>query len=346
MNTQLKFLRVVLAALLVAGSASAQGDEFISSTLGTHWFWIREDPSHWSLKVRPGYLRITTQKGDIATTLYYDSRNLLLQGTKSGDFVISTRLHIQPSYDYHQGGLIVYSNDDNYVKLVRSHVLKDGGNVVELISEKDGKMTFLSLRLPAKDVYLRLTRTGSSYMGEYSTSGKPAEWFTVGSASITLDSPKVGLIAISGPLLNVPEIPVDFDYFRGSGSGFGSIAPSVVGVPRVGGSVFVDVMAEPDAFYQIGAAFRTNPGIPLGARRIPLNIDDLLVLTLNNQLPGIFNQFGGYLNARGEARAWMSFPNNSGLVGQEFYLAFVTLDSGQPYGIATISGDTKVKISS
>lgn len=336
---------IALTWVLAASPCVAQGDEFTAPSLAPHWFWIREDPTHWSLKTRPGYLRITTQRGDIAGTLHWDSRNLLVQGTRAGDFVLQTRVRIQPSYDFQQGGLIVYANDDNYVKLVRSHVLKDGGNVMELIDEQGGKMKFLSLRLLAQEVYLRLTRSGTTYKGEYSLSGKPAEWFTVGSTSATLSAPKVGLIAISGPLLNVPELPVDFDYFRGSGPGFGSIAPNVVGTPSIGTVVFVDLAAEPDAFYYVGAAFGKDPGIPLGTRTLPLTSDPLLFLTVHNLLGGIFNHFSGYLNSRGEARAWMNLPNNTSLVGQVFYLAFITLDSGQPLGIGTISDATQVKIS-
>ncbi len=336
----------LLAWVMAASPCVAQGDEFTTPSLAPQWFWIREDPTHWSLKTRPGYLRITTQRGDIAGTLYWDARNLLVQGTRSGDFVLHTRVRIQPSYDFQQGGLIVYANDDNYVKLVRSHVLKDGGNVVELISEQSGKMTFLSIRLLDQEVYLRITRSGTSYKGEYSLSGKPAEWFTVGSTTATLSSPKVGLLAISGPLLNVPDLPVDFDYFRGSGPGFGAIAPNVVSTPTIGTVVFVDLAAEPDAFYHVGAAFGKVPGIPLGTRTLPLNSDPLLFLTVHNLLGGIFNHFSGYLNGRGEARAWMSLPNNANLVGFEFYLAFITLDSAQPLGIGTISDATMVKISS
>jgi regulation of enolase protein 1 (concanavalin A-like superfamily) len=335
-----------IAAATLTGGAAAQSDEFNAGTLNPSWFWIREDVSHWSLKTRPGYLRIVTQKGDIAGTSYRDARNLLVQGTRSGDFVLETRLRIQPTHDYHQAGFLAYQNDDNYVKFVRGHVLREGGQLLELISEKDGKITAVRLRVNHVEIHLRLTKTGNSFKGEYSVSGKPLEWFLVGSVSASLDAPKIGLMAISGPLTLVPEIPADFDYFRASGSAIVQVQPTLVGTPRPGATVFVDLAAEAGGFYHLGAALGTGVGIPIGSRKVPLNVDPLLMLTVSGQLSGIFRHFTGYLNARGEARAWIDFPADNGLVGVVFYLAFVTLDSGQPFGIGTISLATKVQVAS
>ena len=120
----------------------------------------------------------------------------------------------------------------------------------------------------------------------------------------------------------------------------------LTGTPRIGTTVFVDLAAEPDAWYQLAASFGTVPGIDLGSRNIPLNPDGLLALTVGNRLPTVFHNLSGYLSARGEARAWLTIPNASGLVGQSFYMAFVTLDAAQPYGINTISTATLVKVES
>lgn len=337
-------LFATLAALLAAGGgAAAQSDEFNTSNLSPAWFWVRPDVTAWSLQTRPGFLRINTQQGGIAGTIRYDARNLLLQGTQTGDWVVNTRVICTPTADYHQGGFIVYGGDDDYVKLVRSHVQKDGGQVIEMVSEVAGKMSFFSSRVESFDVYLRLTKTGTTYKGEFSTTGKPSQWFSAGSFTNAVPLPKVGLMAIDGGT-KAASIPIDFDYFRGTGAGFGVIAPTLTGVPRVGTTVFVDLAAEPDAWYQLAASFGTRPGIDLGSRNIPLNPDALLVLTLSNQLPGVFQNLAGYLNARGEARAWMVIPNAAGLVGVSFYMAFVTLDAVQPQGINTISSATPVKI--
>jgi len=335
-----------IVAATLTGLAAAQSDEFNGSTLNPSWFWIREDVSHWSLKTRPGYLRIVTQKGDIAGTSSRDARNLLVQGTRSGDFVLETRLRIQPTHDYHQAGFLAYQNDDNYVKFVRGHVLREGGQLLELISEKDGKITAVRLRVNPDEIHLRLTKTGNTYKGEYSVSGKPLEWFLVGSVTASLDAPKIGLMAISGPLTLVPEIPADFDYFHATGSAIVEVAPTLVGTPRPGATVFVDLAAEAGGFYYLGAALGTEVGIPLGSRKVPLNVDPLLMMTVSGQLAGIFHHFSGYLNGRGEARAWIDLPSDNGLVGVVFHLAFVTLDSGQPFGIRTISQATRVQIAS
>ena len=61
----------------VPGTDPGWRDDFDSPTLAPRWFWVREEPSHWSLSANPGYLRITTQAGGVYSDTN-DQKNILL----------------------------------------------------------------------------------------------------------------------------------------------------------------------------------------------------------------------------------------------------------------------------
>ena len=94
-------------------------DSFNSGTLGSQWSWIREDNTKWSLTANPGYMRIITQSGDLMPTTN-NMKNILLQTPSTSDFTVITKLTISAiRLIFNQAGLVVYSNDDNYVMLQR-----------------------------------------------------------------------------------------------------------------------------------------------------------------------------------------------------------------------------------
>ena len=111
MKIRVAFSFLVLAvALSVLGltavaepSAPAGGwtDDFDSPTLDSRWFWVNEDPSHWSLTERPGFMRITAQEG---------GENLLLQAAPADDYVIETRLLFEPTQNIQRAGLFIFQD--------------------------------------------------------------------------------------------------------------------------------------------------------------------------------------------------------------------------------------------
>ena len=77
--------------------------------------------------------------------------------------------------------------------------------------------------------------------------------------------------------------------------------------------------------YQVGISFTNNTGIPVGSvGTIPLDLDPLLILSVQNILPTIFSNFGGTLNIYGEATATLHIPASLALVGIDFHAAAVT----------------------
>jgi hypothetical protein len=111
------------------------------------------------------------------------------------------------------------------------------------------------------------------------------------------------------------------------------------GLSRPGSTVEFSLNSGQDAglAYVVGSSFGTGP-IKLGdGRRINLGPDNLLAVSVANQLPGVFAGYCGVLDGQGQARASIHIPNIPPLVGARIHTAFVTLDSGAPAGIRSIS---------
>lgn len=184
-------------------------DSFNSGTLGAQWSWVREDNTHWSLTAASGYMRITTQYGDLFQT-YNDCKNILLQNV-SGDFTITTKLIFKPSQNWQQAGLLVYQDDNNYAKMVRVY---NSGNFLQFSKEVAGTFTEQNTAdgISGTTIYYKITKSGSNYSGYYSTDG--TNYIQVGTTQTLSFSPvKVGLIATNG-FTTATEMNADFDYFN------------------------------------------------------------------------------------------------------------------------------------
>lgn len=181
----------IISVVLLLFSRSVSGDslatlyddEFDTAQLNTRWSWIREDASHWSLTAAPGSLRIITQYGDLYQG-YNNMRNLLLQPMPAEDFDVTTKLKIDPVAEYHQAGVILYQDDDNYLKLVRAYDRPWGGADVVFALERGGSFDHSfhqAVPNSAENLYLKLSRKGTWYRGYYSTDG--AAWVPLGEYS-------------------------------------------------------------------------------------------------------------------------------------------------------------------
>lgn len=207
-------------------------DEFDSPGLNSNWFWVKEDPSRWSLEAEPGKLRIIATGGDMAFACG-NHQNLLLQQAPPGDFEIQTKLTIRPTQNYQQGGVIVFDDPDNYVKLdvLWSDSFKSdrstSGEGIELLSEQKGNFPewpwpWSHLKLDNDGIFLKISRNGTWYDGSYSTDGK--RWIRVGSVLVpSITNPKAGVFALGGMtdsrnapncIHTAPDIPVDFEFFH------------------------------------------------------------------------------------------------------------------------------------
>jgi len=176
--------------------------------------------------VTDGKLAITTGPGDIYGTP--DSvpppSNFILQSADHAgeDWVIETKVDgATIDGGYAQGGLIAYVDDANYVKFdAISDVDNPQINRIELRSEVNGAVTQpepqFTLTAAQPEIWLRLTKTGTTYKGEYSFDGTTWQQVVASGAPTTVTNamaaPDFGLFAFGPQAVGQGDL-VPFAYF-------------------------------------------------------------------------------------------------------------------------------------
>jgi regulation of enolase protein 1 (concanavalin A-like superfamily) len=170
-------------------------------------------------EVKDGHLRITTQPGDINGNNPVSPRNFILQDAPEGDWVATTRFKAPMKHRWQLAGLLMYGDDDNYVKAdvvaynapgaaldLRAEASREVGGAIS-----GGSNVNIADSTESGYWYIRVTKTGNQYVSEVSDGG--TNWTPIGSG-ITFDEPldALGLMAI-GPQQEEP-VTVDFDYFH------------------------------------------------------------------------------------------------------------------------------------
>ena len=198
-------------------TAPSPNDEFDGSGVdGCRWTTVvRPDAS--KTRVTGGNLEIDTTPGDIYGTDNSGPANFTLQTPPAGDWTVETKVDGSAFNEaYHQGGLIVYTDDANYVKLdyiadsataKRIEFRSEIGDVVQ-----DPQPTVNNLTQGVW--YLRLTKSGDTYRGSYSADGQT--WTDLGDTltNAAVSSGKVGLFAFG---VNATQsVTAKFDYFHAS----------------------------------------------------------------------------------------------------------------------------------
>jgi uncharacterized repeat protein (TIGR02543 family) len=188
-------------------SDSYYDDEFDSDALRSGWFWVREDQSHWGLGQRPNALAIRTQAGDLSGTTN-TAKNLLLREAPPEDFDVSTFVDMPLEANSQQSGLLVYQDDDNYIKIMR---VMNNWPRVEVLAEVNGHIVELASRPVLSGLPMRIMRKGNTYTTYYSVDG--ATWRSLGQPITTNWSDlKIGLTAYNPP--GASETTAYFYWFR------------------------------------------------------------------------------------------------------------------------------------
>ncbi len=200
-------------------------DEFSGqTTLG--WQVVRPDPAHVNLTNAPGCLTIVGQNGGIfglfptnAPTNVFLARNLhLLTNTQPAEvpLMITTCLvGFNPHVANHQAGLLIYNDDDNYLKLSLEYILSTGKVRLARLFETDGKVTLVPgttrfTQVPER-IWLRIVKSGKRYAFYYSLDGR--RYVFEGSGNWGDGQPKkLGLLA-EGSNSSV-EFDASFDFFE------------------------------------------------------------------------------------------------------------------------------------
>ncbi len=226
----------------------SHSDEFNNSSVGTQWDWLRQNPANINLSKNKGALTITSEVGDVSESTN-NARNVLLQSANN-DWTIETKLTCSriPSQP-ENAGILVYENDDNFVKLMFRAVIKTTRmgranenqiqpGTIDLIIEENGITKSLATFNLKNEItgnnslILKLEKKGSIYTAFYSLDGQKFE--TLGTAHMLLKDIKAGLIVCDGIITQnmkstfwfdgdttKPGTPFEtaFDYFRIVNSG-------------------------------------------------------------------------------------------------------------------------------
>jgi arabinan endo-1,5-alpha-L-arabinosidase len=192
-------------------------DPFTGATLSGRWTWVRPpDPS--TYQVTDGTLQWQTQNADLHPESDSPLASVLTEPAPSGDYAVETRVKVDfPTddsccFNYAQGGLVVYGDDGNYVKLASVSIWNtrqtEFGN--EVTPQPAGYPNYGNTVVgPVGDwAYLRIVRHGDNYTAFTSLDGQ--HWDRGGTWTHDLGAnPRIGLVS-----MGAGGFTSTFDYVR------------------------------------------------------------------------------------------------------------------------------------
>ncbi|RKQ92253.1 glucose/arabinose dehydrogenase [Solirubrobacter pauli] len=196
---------------------STANDEFDGTTLNDcRWSVLR--PVANEVRVQDGELQIDTIDGDLYNGTD-TAKNVLLQpAPQAGKWEATTKVKLAQGGSYEQGGLVLYKDSKNFIKLMLMDT-EGSGFQLEFGQDLNGVTTNVTSRdrtanLPAtantNGVWLKLVGDGGTVSAQWSLDGVTWTSFSVAK---TLTGAKVGLAGYHGQ-----GQPARFDFFRiGSG---------------------------------------------------------------------------------------------------------------------------------
>ncbi|GMA33219.1 DUF1349 domain-containing protein [Litorihabitans aurantiacus] len=192
-------------------------DDFDGDALDAcRWSIVREDTDLY--RVSDGWLEIDTTPTDIYGTDNGEVPNIVVQAQPSDEWTVETIVDVtELDQQYQQGGLILYGDDDNYVKLdvvARNAVGSARDLGIELRSEVGGVVQNPQPGVDgiAGDVFhLRLTRDGNAFTGAWSADGETWTDLSEGVTNTAVGTARVGVFVLGAAA--TPVVPVRFDHF-------------------------------------------------------------------------------------------------------------------------------------
>ncbi|MFB3786849.1 MAG: DUF1349 domain-containing protein [bacterium] len=138
---------VFILAVFLSCSGTLSGEslpwkESFAAAPGAPWTWIRENPA--AHRQGQDGLEIRLEPGGLMGG-GKDAKNILARPLPEPATAVSVHLRFAPVEQYEQAGLILYGDDDNYIKLVKEMV--DGQPWVVMAVEIQAEIKFLN-KLP------------------------------------------------------------------------------------------------------------------------------------------------------------------------------------------------------
>ncbi|MFP2910063.1 family 43 glycosylhydrolase, partial [Pyxidicoccus sp. 3LFB2] len=120
-NTRTRYTMVLAKQDEPGALLPAASDEFTGTVLGAQWNWVRPPPPS-DFGLEDGTFRFNTQGADLFEDV--DNASILWEEAPTGNYLVETKLklNLPPEgccQNYVQAGLVIHSNEDNYVKLVQ-----------------------------------------------------------------------------------------------------------------------------------------------------------------------------------------------------------------------------------
>ncbi len=186
-------------------------DDFSTGTLGANW--RLEGPSQGTVgfgsDANDAYLTLSTPDGTF-DAWQTNTTARIMQDATDEDFQIETRFLSTPSGSYQLQGILIEQDDQNWM---RFDTFSSGNKLYAYIGKTVNGSTSAMLQVEitgGSAPYLRVTRTGDSWLYQYSTDG--SNWTTVGTVTHALTVDAAGLF--SGNLAQSSGFETRVDYFE------------------------------------------------------------------------------------------------------------------------------------
>lgn len=186
------------------------GDEF-DEGYALRWKVTGPDAKSVSLEQEPGCLSLHTQHGTMVGKESSPIKNFFLTQNsiaKSKDFCCTLRVNdLEESQVEHQVGVVLYDDEDNYVKVDVAFQGSEKGRIV-LINEKDGKAEVNDASVKLKTPFwVRAAKAGKTYSAELSFDGVEFESFAECQRD---DQPDfIGFVAASSSPESTAKVTID-----------------------------------------------------------------------------------------------------------------------------------------
>ncbi len=210
------------------GLLSKYSDNFSGGKADPEWTWVRQPAA--SLTARRGFLRFPVQAADLFENT--NTASIFSRPAPEGDFMVQVKFDFDlppegNGFNYQQAGLLIYENDDAFVKLVHASIW--GTRQTEWAKEVETGQTPTNQRYGNSVIgppgppgtrttttYLRIVRRIDPrsglhlYTGYSSYDGR--RWERGATWTHLLENAKIGLVSMG--LQNGEPHTADFDYVR------------------------------------------------------------------------------------------------------------------------------------
>ena len=213
------FISLLLCIAILQGCTDSTNKELVTgdvifedfdyTTLPNHWTITNRNDIFWSLTTNPGFLTIITQPADVHETAN-NPVNFFLREIPYENYQFTARIEIFPERDFEQAGILIWENEDNYIRLGRVHAF-DAQAIEAAVEVATAYTTVIENIDPITEVYLRLINLNNQVSYYYSANGE--EWIEVGNRTwVNYSKPIIGLYAISP--VSDRAIEAKFDYIQ------------------------------------------------------------------------------------------------------------------------------------